>query len=97
LQVSRAEKHYQRGQALVGQQKYEEAIEEFDRALTVTPDNPKVLKARMKAQYERDVAEVKKLTEKALEKLNLGEVESAKEEFHRILATFPGESYPVDP
>jgi tetratricopeptide (TPR) repeat protein len=93
LQVTRAEKHYQRGQGLFEQQKYAEAIEEFDRALAMTPDNPKVLKARMKVQYERDVAEVKKLTEKAIQKLNLGEIESAKEEFHRILATFPGEAY----
>ncbi len=91
LQIMRAEKHYQRGHELMGEQDYPGAIAQFDKALALTPENPRIMQARELAQYEQDIVDVKKLVIKAMEKLEAGELESAKEEFQKVLTIIPSE------
>ncbi|MCB9771211.1 MAG: tetratricopeptide repeat protein [Candidatus Omnitrophica bacterium] len=92
LSVERAEKHYKRGENFRSAKKYKEAISEFDKALKVTPQNPKLVKAKERALYEERIDEVKQRIGVATEQLNTGEVNSAKKEIQQILAIIPKES-----
>ena len=92
LEIVRAEKHFQNGQKLLGEERYDEALEELNRALTLTPDNPKVLKVRAQTLYERHIAEIKRRTTDAISELDSGDVDSAKKEFQHILTIIPKES-----
>jgi len=91
LQIMRAEKHYQRGHELMGEQDFAGAMDEFDKALALTPENPRIFKARELAQYEKDILDVKRRVMMAMEKLEAGELESAKEEFQKVLTIIPNE------
>ncbi len=92
LQVVRSTKHYQKGQQLFSDKQYAEALREVDRALTLTPNNPKILKFRDQIIYENHIAEVKRRTNDAIVKLDSGDVESAKKEFQHILTIIPNET-----
>lgn len=92
LEVLRAEKHYQRGRQLLDDRRFDEAIVEFDHALTVTPGNPKITKAREKAEYEKTMEGIKARMDEAARQLDAGELDAAKKEFQHILATIPKES-----
>ena len=92
LQVMRSEKHYERGQGFLSEGRFKEAVTEFDRALAVTPGNPKVLKAKESVIFEEQLAEMKQRTQRAMEDLEAKNLESAKEEFQKILAIIPDES-----
>jgi len=91
LQNMRAEKHYRRGHELMGEQDFSGAIEEFENALVLTPENPRIFKARELAEYEKDIMDVKRRVIVAMEKLEAGELESAKEEFQKVLTIIPNE------
>lgn len=92
LQVARSQKHYQRGQQYFTERNMDEAVAEFDRALILTPDNPLILQAREEALYQKRIEDIQTRSGKAVEKLKSGEVESARKEFQKILATIPNES-----
>lgn len=92
LSVERADTHLKRAENFRAQKKYKDAVEEFDQALKVTPDNPKILKARERAIYEERIDEVKHRIAVATEQLDSGKVDSAKNEFQQILAIIPKES-----
>ena len=94
LQVMRADTHFQRGQKYYEQEDYSAAITEFDRALSLTPDNPKLLKTREKAAYRKKVQDLRERTQSALRHLDLGDTEAAQEEFQEILDTIPEDSIP---
>jgi len=66
-------------------------MDELDKALTATPGNPEILKAREQVQYDERMDEVKKRIDMATEQLNAGDVDSAKKEFQNILAIIPKE------
>lgn len=89
LEIIRSDNHYKKGKQYLSSKDYEKAIREFDRALIVTPDNPKILKAREAAEYEKKIEHVKNITNKAIKRLDLGELESAKQEFQKILTIIP--------
>ncbi len=91
LSVERAQRHYKRGQDFLAAQKYSEAIGEFDKALNVTPDSPKLLKAKEQALYEERIDEIKQRISTATDQLKTGEVSGAKKEFQQILAIIPKE------
>jgi len=92
LSVERADTHYKRAEAFQKKKKFKAAVDEFDQALKITPDNPRILKARERALYEERIDEVKHRIAVATEQLNTGKVESAKKEFQQILAIIPEES-----
>lgn len=92
LEIVRAEKHYQKGQEHLQKKEFEQAVAEFDRALAVTPNNPKILKAREDVMYEQAVETIRLKTDNALQDLKTGNVKSARKEFQEILATIPESS-----
>ena len=89
LQIIRSDKHFQQGQQLLIEKQFDEAIAEFNLALALTPNNPKLLQARDQAEYQRTLDRLRQRTNDAMAKLDQGDMESAKEEFQEILATFP--------
>lgn len=95
--VERSEMHYHRGQQFLMAKNYVQAVCEFDHALRLTPGNPKVLKAKERAQYEERIDEVKQRISTATERLNTGEVDSAKEEFQHILSIIPNNAGALSP
>ncbi len=92
MQIVRADRHYKKGLKFFNRRMYSEAMEQYDQALTLTPDNPKVLRARDEVVEEQKKRDIQKRTEQALKMLEAGDVESAKEEYHKILANLPNES-----
>lgn len=91
-QVVRAEKHYQKAQEDLQNKSYEEALTELDRALAITPNNPKILKSREQVLHQQQMEEIKRRTDVARKNLDAGDVESARKEFQEILATIPDSS-----
>jgi Flp pilus assembly protein TadD len=91
LQIMRAENHYRRGQEYLAQNLYTEARTEFDRALSLTPNNPKVVEAQKRADYTEALEHIKGQANAAILDLQEGNITSAKEKFQDILATFPKE------
>lgn len=92
MQIVRADQHYKKGLKFFNRRMYSEALEQYDQALALTPDNPKVLRARNEVAEEQKKRDIHQRTEQALKMLEAGDVESAKEEYHKILATLPNES-----
>jgi tetratricopeptide (TPR) repeat protein len=92
LQVVRANNHYDVGLNYMNEKNYEEALKEFDRALAITPSNPKVARAKEQVAIERLKDEVNQRSERAIELLNSGQIDSARQEFRRILTVIPNES-----
>jgi len=91
LQIIRSEKHYQQGRGHFNEGKFKEAILDFDRALLLTPNNPKILRGREQAVFESHVDDVRKRTNSAIEKLENKDVDSARKQFEDILTQFPDE------
>lgn len=94
LQLMRSERHYQQGQKLAGDKNFKQAIAEFDRALSLTPENPKIIKAKDEAKLAMDIEDIKQRADMAKDKLDAGEIETARKQFQEILATIPDGSIP---
>jgi len=92
LQIVRAQGHYQRGLALVKKKDYAKAIEEFDQALLLTPENPKILRALEEAMEAKKKEDIRQHSKQALKMLEEGDSYSAEEEFRKILTILPKES-----
>ena len=93
-EMERVDKHYQLGQGYLANKEFDKALTEFDRALYLTPTNPKLISARQETVYAQKMEEVKKLVQEASQKLDAGELDSAKEAFQKALATIPSEVVP---
>ena len=90
-QVARAEGHYQEGLMLWDERNYAAAIEELDVALSLTPQNPKILRAREEILEDKMKEEVYKHTDQALQMLDEGDFHSARDDFQKILTIIPNE------
>lgn len=86
-----AEQYYQSGKKLAKEKKYENAIEEYDRALFLTPKNPKIVDARNEARIAYAQKKVKEHADLAVKMLESGDTFSAKLEIRRMLANIPDE------
>jgi cytochrome c-type biogenesis protein CcmH/NrfG len=91
LQIERSEKHYQQGQAYLTEKKYKEATLEFTKALSLTPNNPKILSAREEAVHKSRVEDIRKRANSAIKKLEDKDVQSSRKQFEDILTGFPSE------
>ena len=91
LQVIRSQKHYQQGQAYFNEKRFKEATQEFTKALSLTPNNPKILRAREQAVYQSRVDDVRNQTNSAIEKLEAGDVKSSRKQLEDVLTNFPNE------
>ena len=89
----KSEEYFIRGQKLSALKKYKEAIKEYDRALVLLPDNPKIIEAKENAQEELNREYIRLRIEHAVKLLELGDSASAKEEFRKILTIIPNEPF----
>ena len=89
--IVRSNNYYKTGEALVRKEKYDQALEEFTKALSLTPNNPKIIRARDEARLKLIKQETKQYTDSALKMLELGDTVSAKIEFQKILTLIPDE------
>ncbi|MFH1360443.1 MAG: hypothetical protein ABIJ41_05320 [Candidatus Omnitrophota bacterium] len=94
-QVIKAKDFYERGQKLDKDKKYKEAIMEYNRALSFTPQNPNIIAARNQAILNYTYDQAKVHADSALKMLRLGDTVSAKIEFRKILAIIPNEPIQV--
>ena len=89
LEISRSAEHFARGQEFIQEKRYTEASEEFDRALSITPNNPKIIKAKEEVVYLESINEIRKKADYAIKILDAGDLSAAKEEFRKILSLIP--------
>ena len=92
MEIARSSRHYLKGQEYLQDQQYDNAIDEFNLGLAITPNNPKLLNAVKQVEEEMEIDLLKKRAEDAMEQLNAGDLMSAKQKFQEILATIPEES-----
>jgi Flp pilus assembly protein TadD len=92
LDIARADGHYRQAQKFLAENHFKEASEQIQKALVLTPDNPKLKKLRKKITYNQHVFEVKERVNKALEFLDSGDMDSAGQEFQTILTILSGKS-----
>ena len=87
--VLKSQEHYARGNSHFDNNDYEQALNEFNMALQLTPGQPKLLEARKKVILELTKNEVKKHTDEAIKMLNSGDAVSAQQEIKKILTKLP--------
>lgn len=90
--VKRANEHYLKGVKHVNNQELEQALNEFDQALHITPDNPKIINARKDVIKIRSKKQVRERLDIATKQFDAGDSYAAKRELQKILANFPDES-----
>jgi len=89
LQMMRANNHYQRGLAFLQEKRHEEALNEFEQALILTPNNPKLVQGRERALYAKRIEMIRLRFEDAMDEMETGHLESAKSIFQDILTIIP--------
>ncbi|MBP9853911.1 MAG: hypothetical protein KBD53_03485 [Candidatus Omnitrophica bacterium] len=89
--IKRANEHYLKGVEYVHNEELKPAIDEFDFALNITPDNPKIIQARKDVMKVISKNQVKEQMDLAARHLEEGDSYSAKRELQKILANFPDE------
>jgi len=92
LQVARADGHYRHAQELCANQEFEQALAEIEKALILTPKNPKLRELQGQILTEQRNLQVREKTNKAVELLEAGEVDAARQEFQTILAILQDQS-----
>jgi len=90
-QVKRSDEHFKRGQNFQRDGKYDRAIIEFDQALGLTPKNPIIVRAKREILLQMARRDLQERSEKALQMLDSGDTNSAKNEVRKILSTIPNE------
>ena len=89
--IIESDEHFKKGNDLLKVKKYTQAVEEYNQAAQLTPNNPKVTKARNEALMQSVKKDVKESSDAALKMLDMGDVVSAKVEFRKILTIIPDE------
>ena len=89
--VVRSRQHYKRGEQLLDKGLYRESISEFDRALTLMPQDKKAIMARKKAVLELSKQNIQTRSQEAINMLDAGDSISAKRKIQRMLTTMPNE------
>ncbi|MCA9408197.1 MAG: tetratricopeptide repeat protein, partial [Candidatus Omnitrophica bacterium] len=74
--IKKSNAYYQSGSVLFDEGKFNLAIGEFDRALHISPGNPKVIKARDKALKALAKKNVKDISAQAIHMINAGDTKS---------------------
>ncbi|MCK4882814.1 MAG: tetratricopeptide repeat protein [Candidatus Omnitrophica bacterium] len=95
--VKRGQEHYRRGNDLFKDEKYKEAIKEYDHALHLSPKNPKIIDARKQAILEMSKKNIEEQSENAIKRLEAGDTLSARHEIQQMLTTIPNEPILVSP
>ena len=90
-QLNRSTQYFERGLHYQANGELEKALAEFNRALAMTPDNPKFQKAKQQIIRELAAQRIRQQSELAIQKLSAGDTYSAKREIQNILSTIPNE------
>jgi len=91
-QLSRSDEHYKLGITYLESGIVFKAIREFNTALELTPNNPKVLKAKKMALLSMSAEQLKASSERAIRMLEEGDSLSAKGEIQKMLSSIPDEA-----
>lgn len=91
LNVARADGLYRHAQELAEQNQFDDAIAQIDRALTLTPNNPKLKKMRDDIQFDQRMFDIREKVGKAVGFLDSGDMGSARQKFQEILTILPDE------
>jgi len=89
--VQQSQEYYDRGKKLFEDSKYKQAMNEYDSALRLTPQNPKVKNARNEVILELAKESVREQSKQAIERLETGDTVSARHEIQKILTMIPSE------
>ena len=87
--VKRSQEHLQKGQDLYAKGKFSEAIQEYDSAMQLAPQNPKIMNERNKALLDIAKESVREQSQLAIRRLEAGDTVAARHEIEKILATIP--------
>ncbi|MDO8580376.1 MAG: tetratricopeptide repeat protein [Candidatus Omnitrophota bacterium] len=88
-QVNRSKEHYKIGQSYYKKRKYQQAINEYNKALVLTPKNSTVMKARQGAILELTKQKLKNHSDEAIKLLSAGKPNAAKNEIQKMLTAIP--------
>lgn len=94
-QVLSADNYYQEAMALEKEGKLDQALEQYNRALTLTPASPKIMEARNKLILKITQRDLKQHSDMAMKLLESGDTVSAGVEFQRALTIIPKEPISV--
>ena len=89
--VAKANGFYKEGQKSAKEKSYREAIDQYNQALSFTPDNPKITTARDQAILQYAKQQLQQHTDSALKMLDLGDTVSARVEIQKMLTEIPSE------
>ncbi len=89
--IRKSKAYVGRGDRLVKEESYQKAIIEYNRALALTPDVPKILESREKAVLAQAEENIRRQSELAIMMLNSGDMISARREVQKLLTTIPNE------
>jgi len=87
-----AHQHFKAGQSLYQQRQYVKAVEEFDAALSLTPDAPEILEARQNAMKDLVAERINEHYELGRRLFELGDYPSARAEINKALSLIPEDS-----
>ncbi|MCB1200199.1 MAG: tetratricopeptide repeat protein [Leptospiraceae bacterium] len=95
--LQKAELFYNRGLSYYGRKTFEEAIQEFDRALEFNPEHPNALKYKKMAEEEfeadklglRGLEAANTFFQKGMKNFNSGQYYAAKRDFEYALRAYP--------
>ncbi|MFA5059855.1 MAG: tetratricopeptide repeat protein [Candidatus Omnitrophota bacterium] len=93
--VEQSQKCVQAAQKLELKKKYREAVEQYNKALSFTPENPKIIKAKKRAMLRMAQEEIAQHYGLAMKSLDMGDTASALVEFRYILTLIPNEPVQV--
>ena len=94
-EILNADNYYKEAMALEKEDKLDQALEQYNRALTVTPKSPKITEARNKLILKITKRNLKQHADMAMRLLESGDTVSAGVEFQRALSIIPKEPLPV--
>lgn len=89
--IEKSQEHYHRGQKFFEGGNYRGALQEYDRAIGLTPKNPKIIDARKQVMLEMAKVSVREQSKEAIRRLELGDTVSARHEIQKILTIIPEE------
>jgi tetratricopeptide (TPR) repeat protein len=89
--LERSSSHFQQGKKYETDGQFAQAFLEYEKALELTPGNPKVLEAKRQLKIQRAKEEFEKRSAHVARMLEAGHTHSAKDEIRNMLATIPNE------
>ena len=93
-QIASARSYYRQGERFLNQKKYHDAVKLFDSAMAITPEDPKIIRARHQALHAINQQMIEQHVEQAMKLLKEGNATSAQKRFREVLTIIPDGSNP---